>query len=130
MTLQFGKGNCAARLFSATRVRQWEGGKVDIWEFGGATLYDRGNVTGYDYIGSLAWPVMASFGNSTTQKATLSCLRASNATEGSKAPSGESFLKKTGNGTSNGENSSIQMRSNSLWITIGIALVAHAGGII
>jgi hypothetical protein len=42
----------------------------------GATAHDCGNLTAYNYIGSLAWPFMASFDDGNQNAARLSCVRA------------------------------------------------------
>lgn len=111
---------CVASRFNATRIRQWEDGKLVTWAYGGATVHDRGNLTDYNDVGSLAWPVMASFGSS--QTATLSCLRASNATQGSTAPDGKSFQ----NGTGDQESSGSRIWLNGFWLTPAIILASRA----
>ncbi|KAH6643481.1 hypothetical protein BKA67DRAFT_665287 [Truncatella angustata] len=119
------QNTCVARLFNSTHIREWEDGKLDTWTYGGATLHDSGNVTDYNYIGSIAWPVMASFGTGTYQKGTLSCLRATNGTQGSTAPTGKSFQDGTGSATSD-EGSGSQMWLNTFWVIFGFVLASSA----
>lgn len=120
------QSTCVARLFDSTRIREWEDGKLDTWIYGGATLHNRGNVTDYNYIGSIAWPVMASFSSVAYQKATLSCPRASNGTQGSAAPSGESFQDETSKPTSDGGVGS-QMLLKYFWVIFGFVLASCTG---
>jgi hypothetical protein len=75
--------SCAASSYNATTIRKWEGGKVERFIWGGDEAHDAGNLTAYNYVGSLAWPVMASFHNGTHTVATaMSCARAKDATSG------------------------------------------------
>lgn len=97
--------NNYAGLYNATRIREWKDGKLDVEVYGGGTAHDRGNSTAYNYIGSLAWPRMVSFGTKNQSAISLTCVRAVNATEGSTAPTGEGLADETdqGNGTTGGQ---------------------------
>lgn len=93
---------CAGRYFNTSAVRAWKNGKLDIALFGGATTHELGNNTDYNYIGSVAWPVMASFSSNNSVEATLSCPRAKDGVNRSTAPSGEEF-KDAQNSTQQGD---------------------------
>ncbi|KAJ3578839.1 hypothetical protein NPX13_g1725 [Xylaria arbuscula] len=89
--------SCFASTFDAKRIREIQEGKT-AWEaFGSFDAYQRGNDTVYNNIGSVAWPVIASFGRSNQVSGevpeegviTLSCVRAADAAPGSKAPTGD-----------------------------------------
>ncbi|KAK3301864.1 uncharacterized protein B0T15DRAFT_325586 [Chaetomium strumarium] len=93
-------GGCAAGPFNATAIRNWPDGKLDVRQFGGPPHKAR-NLTAYNETGSLAWPVLAVWGPSTNNTrnstgqidfsgavAKLSCVRAKDATPGSKTPGG------------------------------------------
>ncbi|KAI1425417.1 hypothetical protein F5Y12DRAFT_374626 [Xylaria sp. FL1777] len=83
--------SCAGAFYNASRLRGqeamgWEDGKLETYTFGDATSHHRGNTTTYDDIASLAWPVMASFGNVGYNVASLTCVRATDTNAGSTAP--------------------------------------------
>lgn len=93
-------------------------------------MHDRGYMTDYNYIGNIAWPVMASLGIGTYQWATLSCLRVSNGTQGSIAPTGESLQHGTGDATFSGqgglENYGRHIWLNGLWVMCSTVFVSCA----
>ncbi|EPE30702.1 hypothetical protein GLAREA_03669 [Glarea lozoyensis ATCC 20868] len=81
---------CAGGFFDATAIRRWAGGRLEKNAWGGNKAHSAGNTTAYNYIGSLAWPVMAGFYfRNQSVATTVSCPRAKDATPGSTAPTGE-----------------------------------------
>lgn len=92
---------CAAGWYNASRIRAWGVEGLETRTFGDAYGRQYGNTTSYNHIGSLAWPVMASFrdlrpGGQVTAK--LSCPRAETATEGSMTPTSEDLDGEDGQG--------------------------------
>ncbi|KAI0509217.1 CBP4-domain-containing protein [Xylaria bambusicola] len=89
--------SCYAKTFDAKRIREFNNSKT-AWEaFGSLEGYQKGNETIYNDLGSVAWPVIASFGRSNEVSGevpekgltTLSCVRAVDAAPGSKIPAGD-----------------------------------------
>ena len=121
---------CGASFFNASDIRLWKDGKLETWVYGGAATHNQGNSTAYNYIGSLAWPVMASFGNGHQTTASMSCVRAKNAAEGSKAPTGEDFeeggLALAGEGAEEEQDDQkdIGNRINGNWFALGVVFVS------
>jgi len=72
---------CAANHYDASHIRGWEDGNVEVYAFEGDSTHTLGTTDDYNYYGSLPWPVMASFSN--TSFASLSCVRATDAVNGS-----------------------------------------------
>jgi hypothetical protein len=116
--------NCAAASFNATAIREWEGGKVERSIWGGDEAHDAGNLTAYNYVGSLAWPVMASFHNNGIQTAatTMSCVRAKDAASGSVAPTGEGLPKLIHNEAGSNEKGSAANRLTTSWLVLLVFL--------
>ncbi|KAI1813551.1 hypothetical protein GGS20DRAFT_474508 [Poronia punctata] len=78
---------CAAYNLNATDLRRWKGGRLEVYAWGSTTTHSKGDTDGYNFFGSLAWPVLASFGNTTYgHTAKMSCVRATDGVDGSKAP--------------------------------------------
>lgn len=117
--------NCAAAWYNASDIRAWGSDGLEKHTFGGGYGHDRGNITAYNYIGSLAWPVMASFRSNKTggfMTAKLSCPRADTATEGSIAPTDDGLDAGDGeDGQSDQEDGAGQMNAN--WLVLGGLLV-------
>ncbi|KAK5636395.1 hypothetical protein RRF57_012107 [Xylaria bambusicola] len=86
--------NCTALSFSATQLRRsglWDEGTLEIRAFGDATTHPSGNRTAYGNIGSLAWPVKVWYGtDGYYDKASLSCVRATDTADRSNEPAGMS----------------------------------------
>ncbi|KAI0112519.1 hypothetical protein GGR51DRAFT_44457 [Nemania sp. FL0031] len=80
---------CSGTSYDAQRLRGLKDGMEETWAFGGAAAHHSGNLTAYDEIGSLAWPVMVSFGSDQYSTASLTCVRAADTVTGSTAPSDE-----------------------------------------
>ena len=94
-----------------------------IW--GSAYGHERGNVTAYNYIGSLAWPVMASFNNhriGDVVTAKLSCARAETATKGGEAPTADGLGTGEGRGQDGDDDQGDQQdgggRINVNWLVL------------
>lgn len=121
--------NCASSLYNASDMRAWEeAGGVRRTIFGDMYPHERGNTTAYNYIGSLAWPVMASIRSFTTEGSSgitpqMSCPRADTATEGSIAPtddgldSGDDQGQGTGDGQGDQEDGGDRVNAN--WLVLG-----------
>lgn len=123
-------------IFSSTCAAGWHNtSAIPAWgmkerTFGDAYGRGRGNTTSYNHIGSLAWPVMASFrelrsGDLATAK--LSCPRAETATEGSIAPTGEGLDGGNGQGQEGDDSQNDQqgggVRINVNWLALGGVLI-------
>lgn len=123
--------------YNASDLRAWEhAGGVRSTSFGDIYPHERGNITAYNYVGSLAWPVMASFrgfstgsytGGPTTAK--MSCPRADTAPEGSIVPTGDGFDagddqgQDATDGQSDQEDGGDQVGAN--WLVLGSLLVVN-----
>ncbi|KAK4169594.1 hypothetical protein QBC43DRAFT_296144 [Cladorrhinum sp. PSN259] len=88
---------CVATLYNSSQIRDWPDGKLNIIQYG-SEKGGMGNRTRYDEIGGSIWPVALVWGDSgkgypkgalymINRTASMSCVRAVNATEGSVAPS-------------------------------------------
>lgn len=128
--------NCAAAWYNASEIRAWGVDGLERTIFGDAYGRERGNTTSYNHIGSLAWPVMASFrelrtGGQVTAK--LSCPRAETATEGSIAPIAEGLDGGDGQGQESEDGQNDQQgsggRINANWlIVVGLLTVTLLTG--
>lgn len=123
-------GSCAAMPRNISAIRAWGADGLEMSSFGDASGHERGNTTAYNYIGSIAWPVMASFNNFRTGDpvtAKLSCPRADTPTEGSVAPTADG-LDDAGDGQGQGsdDGQSDQQdgggRINANWLVLGSLL--------
>lgn len=103
--------SCGANWYNSSSVRAWGDQGLEKMTFGSPDAHERGNKTAYNYIGSVAWPVMASFRDLRTGglvTAKLSCPRAETATEGSVAPNAEGLDAGDGEGQNGGDDQSSQ----------------------
>ncbi|KAI3330750.1 hypothetical protein F4824DRAFT_515420 [Ustulina deusta] len=83
--------SCEASSYNSSGIRGWEDGKMELIPFGDNITHKSGERERYNIVGSLAWPVMASFMNTVDRNSTasLSCVRAADAVAGSIAPTGD-----------------------------------------
>lgn len=118
--------NCAAGWYNVSAIRAWGVNGLERNIFGDAYGRERGNITSYNHIGSLAWPVMASFrelraGGQVTAK--LSCPRADTATEGSVAPTAEGLDEGGGQDQESDDGQNEQQgggdRISANWLVLG-----------
>lgn len=103
--------SCGANWYNSSSVRAWGDQGLEKMTFGIPDAHERGNKTAYNYIGSVAWPVMASFRDLRTGglvTAKLSCPRAKTATEGSVAPNAEDLDAGDDQGQNGGDDQSNQ----------------------
>lgn len=121
---------CAGSYHNASDIRKWEDGKLEKGVFGGEMAHERGNSSAYNYIGSLAWPFMASFYGGGETITSLSCVRARDAAKESTAPTGEGVkdgpeegTKPEGEGDDDGEDGSGNHMYAS-WILLSAVLVS------
>lgn len=117
---------CGANWYNASDIRAWGDDGLEKITFGSASAHERGNTTAYNYIGSVAWPVMASFssvGSGGLVTAKLSCPRAEMATEGSVAPNEDGLDAGDGQGQNGVDGQSDQqgggVRTNANWVVLG-----------
>lgn len=120
---------CGANYYNSSAVRAWGDDGLEKFTFGGPASHERGNITAYNYIGSIAWPVMASFSdveNGGLVTAKLSCPRAGTATEGSVAPNDDGLDAGDGQDQDEGDDQSDQQggggRNNANWVVLGVLL--------
>jgi hypothetical protein len=121
---------CAGGFYNATAIRGWAGGRLEKRAWGGNMAHNAGNTTAYNYIGSLAWPVMASFYFKNQSVATtVSCPRAKDATAGSTAPTGEGLQHEEHNESAgNGESgSSIADHPTTNWLVAFTCVILVVG---
>ncbi|KAI0126718.1 hypothetical protein BJ170DRAFT_684298 [Xylariales sp. AK1849] len=111
---------CGGSFYNASQIRAWEEGRLEQEVYGGTTAHDRGNITAYNYIGSVAWPVMASFGNGNRTTASMSCVRANTAVEGSTAPTGDGG---EAGGQDDQQNSGSRISGH--WFVLGIFIILY-----
>lgn len=120
---------CGANWYNSSSVRAWGDQGLEKITFGSPNAHDRGNTTAqgaYNDIGSVAWPVMASFSDLRTGglvTAKLSCPRAETATEGSVAPNAEGLDAEDGQGQNGGDDQSSQegggYKADMNWLVFG-----------
>lgn len=124
--------SCSANWYNSSSVRAWGDQGLEKMTFGSPDAHERDNKTAYNNIGSVAWPVMASFRDLRTGglvTANLSCPRAETAVEGSVAPSAEGLDAGDGQGQNDGDDQSGQegggYKADMNWLVFGGLLMVN-----